>query len=284
MQLRAWEGCTKPHGICRIKARLRSAHSIYQCVATAALQGLLISCIVLRDWIEVPRDSRRDSERFPGEVFRAVPARLLRCPVSLIYNKRQITKPCLFSSLCKTILYLPFLIRFLNCSFRTFSRETEKARRRCVHLCGSRPCAYAYAEWSQFNLPILFGHPCYHRELQFLKLLFMTRVAIPPQILKGGATFPTMERPTDTILRRFSRVVDSSLMSFFGAIAERVAVRPYAVITVMTLLSLLAGAGIIRIKVLTDEEKLYTPQGTQGFTDQVGSGPYNTSTPILYQI
>ena len=93
-----------------------------------------------------------------------------------------------------------------------------------------------------------------------------------------------MERPKDTILRRFSRVVDSSLTSFFGAIAERVAVRPYAVITVMTLLSLLAGAGVIRIKVLTDEEKLYTPQGTQGFTDQVGSGPYNTSTPILYQI
>ena len=82
-----------------------------------------------------------------------------------------------------------------------------------------------------------------------------------------------MNRPTDSILRRFSRVVDSSLTTFFGAIAERVAVRPYTVIAVMTILSLLGGAGMIRIKVVTDDEKLYTPQGTQGFADQVNSGP-----------
>lgn len=132
-------------------------------------------------------------------------------------------------------------------------------------------------EWSPFDSRIYFGHPYHHREFRFL---LMRPVTISPQIFK--ATFPTMERPKDTILRRFSRVVDSSLTSFFGAIAERVAVRPYAVITVMTLLSLLAGAGVVRIKVLTDTEKLYTPQGTQGFSDQVGSEPLYIFTPLLY--
>eukprot|EP00271_Cylindrocystis_brebissonii_P010097 TRINITY_DN26195_c0_g1_i1.p1 TRINITY_DN26195_c0_g1~~TRINITY_DN26195_c0_g1_i1.p1 ORF type:complete len:914 (+),score=150.79 TRINITY_DN26195_c0_g1_i1:253-2994(+) len=75
-------------------------------------------------------------------------------------------------------------------------------------------------------------------------------------------------RSTGGPLRSFGRYVDIGLQNFFGTIASFVVPRPWKTISACVLIAILLGAGIVRIDVITDSEKLYTPQGTQGFKDR----------------
>ncbi|CAI5963627.1 unnamed protein product [Closterium sp. NIES-65] len=78
---------------------------------------------------------------------------------------------------------------------------------------------------------------------------------------------PTKRRrwPRRSPLRRLGVAVDYGLMAFFSVIARFVARRPLAVVVATVGVGLLLGLGMIRLKVVTNVEDLYTPQGNIAF-------------------
>ncbi|GAQ89032.1 putative Patched family protein [Klebsormidium nitens] len=74
--------------------------------------------------------------------------------------------------------------------------------------------------------------------------------------------------PLNNQLKKFGVMVDDGLKATFGAVGLFTGKRPLLVIAGSILLTLLFALGLLRFKIQNNQEKLYTPQNSQAFTDR----------------